>query len=144
MRQCICDICSLCAECFIYRHATHPAFTPAPFTLNPTACVWLLSMRAASLCVGSCCCRWREWLVKYIICVLFITAEDAECAEYFYISLCAPTNSAVHIETITLPFFLVLPLRSPIHLNIVLVPYSNVATAYPSAEELWGIVIKIK
>jgi len=82
--------------------------------------------------------------VKYIICVLFITAEDAKCAEYFYISLCAPTNSAVHIETIALPFFLVLPLRSPIHPNIVLVPYSNVATAYPSAAELWGIVIKIK
>lgn len=107
-------------------------------------CPLLFWLGTEALCVGSWCCRWREWLVKYIICVLFITAEDAECAEYFYISLCALTNSAVHTETIALPFFLMLTRRSSLHPNIVLVPQSNVATAYRSAAELWGIVIKIK
>ena len=48
-----------------------PAFflllhSPYPLLLNLIACAQLLYMRAeASVVVG--CCRWRVWLLKYII-----------------------------------------------------------------------------
>ena len=55
----------------------------------------------------------RAWLLKYIIYVIFKTAEDAEVRRAFFFSLRSSAHSAVSIELVLAPVVLNLP--PPLH-----------------------------